>query len=632
MTTFGVQDFLHGFDVGFWDGEIPVESAEGGAGTAPVSINGRPYVIDLKKYQRRTLAQFRQQSDTSREPGEQSLSIEGVWKRTGSSSYLGAGQEFYDDDDSERRQFYRSRGIDPWTPRQVCLLRDTTRVRTTVLSDLHVAKVNGHIVFVDGATVLASSDPRDGAWTDQAIGGSGSTITSITDDGRTLYAACGPDGIRTVIPGTPGGAVLVNGATFPATLIVFANGWLVGAAAHELKVVAAGGVVTDLFEHRVESFEWVAGTGSPRAIYLAGNSGERGEIYRTAVDDTGAQLATPVFAGDVPIGETIHTLAYYSGIVLIGTSRGVRVASVLSDGGLEVGPVIEDPSGQGCACFETRGQFAWFGMVNPFDSNRRGLGRADLSRFTEANVPAWAADLASTATAGRTVGVATWAEGAEEYRLFAVAGSGLWAETDELVVDGVLDLGFLAQNSPESKTLQTMSVAHDFLVGSITMTVTNESGTAVSAVQENQGTLRSSEFERSVAGERLDVSLTLARDVDDPTEGPCLRRWTIRVVPAPATVEEIVAPLLMGDIVDDTGARVYAYDPFVEFYRLKQLEAGKTVINYREGQATYRVTIREIAMPEGAHKWAGRRRFFDTTLFVRMLTLDGIPPKIEGVP
>lgn len=629
--TSTVQDFQGGWELGWNDTDVAVIAAEG-AFPFPISIDGRGYVMDLAKYERNTLAQFRQQSDTSREPGEQSLAIEGVWKRTGVSSYLGAGQRFYDDDDSDRHRFYRSKGIDPWTKRELRLLHGTELVHVSAALTQHVLKVGDLMVFAHGDTMIATDDPRNpsATWTDQALG-SATNITSIASNGVKLYCACGASGLRTVVPGTPGGALLVSPGTMAPTLVIYANGWLLAGQGPRLASIGSTGTPTDVMVHPNASLQWVCGAASPNGIYIGANSGDKSEIYRTTVNDAGSALQVPVFAGDLPAGETIHTMEYYSGLMLIGTSRGLRKATIQSDGGLSIGAVIVDGSGQGVRCFESRGRYAWFGFVNDYDGNHRGLARADLARDVEENVPAYAADLASTVDTGRTVSVATWVEGGEEYRLFCVSGSGLWAEADELVETGTIDLGWLGQGSPEPKSLQSVSISHEALVGSIFLTLTNERGAEAEASSEEPGTWVSGEMARTLLGELFGVAITLNRSVDDPTLGPVVWRWTMRVVPAPASVEEIIVPILMADDVRDDGlAKRYAYDTFAEFRILKTLENERRVVTYREGQASYRVTVRGVAI-QGANKWSKDRRFLESTLMVRLLTLDGVPPELGGI-
>ena len=91
-----------------------------------IAIAGLPFFItplDESPY-RRVTAQYRKnQFDTSREPGEQSLT--GWWLRSQSSFHFGQGIKFYEpaQDESLRFQYTESKGLDVWTKGQATLLK-----------------------------------------------------------------------------------------------------------------------------------------------------------------------------------------------------------------------------------------------------------------------------------------------------------------------------------------------------------------------------------------------------------------------------------------------------------------------------------------------------------------------------
>jgi len=90
-----------------------------------IAIAGLPFFIsplDDSPY-RRVTAQYRKnQFDTSREPGEQTLT--GWWLRSQSSFHFGQGIKFFEpaQDESLRFQFTESKGLDVWTKGQATLL------------------------------------------------------------------------------------------------------------------------------------------------------------------------------------------------------------------------------------------------------------------------------------------------------------------------------------------------------------------------------------------------------------------------------------------------------------------------------------------------------------------------------
>ena len=90
-----------------------------------IAIAGLPFFIsplDDSPY-RRVTAQYRKnQFDTSREPGEQTLT--GWWLRSQSSFHFGQGIKFFEpaQDESLRFQYTESKGLDVWTKGQATLL------------------------------------------------------------------------------------------------------------------------------------------------------------------------------------------------------------------------------------------------------------------------------------------------------------------------------------------------------------------------------------------------------------------------------------------------------------------------------------------------------------------------------
>jgi hypothetical protein len=99
-----------------------------------IAIAGLPFFItplDESPY-RRVTAQYRKnQFDTSREPGEQSLT--GWWLRSQSSFHFGQGIKFYEpaQDESLRFQYTESKGLDVWTKGQATLLKKAFAQHTT---------------------------------------------------------------------------------------------------------------------------------------------------------------------------------------------------------------------------------------------------------------------------------------------------------------------------------------------------------------------------------------------------------------------------------------------------------------------------------------------------------------------
>lgn len=106
----------------------PVNSSYSGSTVAyDIAIGGQPFFLETSDDSpyRRVTAQYRkQQLDTTREPGEQTLT--GWWIRSQSTFHLGQGINFFEpaQDESLRFQYKYSKGCDVWTKGQVTLLKD----------------------------------------------------------------------------------------------------------------------------------------------------------------------------------------------------------------------------------------------------------------------------------------------------------------------------------------------------------------------------------------------------------------------------------------------------------------------------------------------------------------------------
>jgi hypothetical protein len=99
-----------------------------------VAFGGLPFFLqtnDENAYRRVTAQYRKQQLDTTREPGEQTLT--GWWLRSQSTFHLGQGVKFFEpqQDESLRFQYTWSKGCDIWTKGQITLLKDTDTAHFT---------------------------------------------------------------------------------------------------------------------------------------------------------------------------------------------------------------------------------------------------------------------------------------------------------------------------------------------------------------------------------------------------------------------------------------------------------------------------------------------------------------------
>lgn len=590
-----------------------------------VAIGGHPYLIDVMKYSRRILPAVSDAQDTSTEPGEQTLSREGFWPRSQSRWDLGAGQDFFDEDGSSRRRFFTSKGVDIWTyDRAACLLNDTEKKSNSANTNLTVLVIGGWLYYADGATLRFTQDPTPGAPAFTAKAALG-TITSIATDGIYIYVAAAGFNLQRILIGDTVGALTNFGALQP-NLIAFANGRLLGATNNDLYEIDSAGAkpggLNIRSDPRGTNAKWVSILGTPSSIFAAVNVGNTSEVYAITANDVSTALTAPVWASGLPNGETLNVMVYYSGLVLIGTSLGLRVASIISSA-LEYGEAIEVPGG--VRCLEAQAEFCWFGWTN-YDGTSTGLGRANLASNTSQTtiVPAYATDLMAAAQ-GTVTGVATF--GTRRY--FTVSGSGLWGETGNLVASGVLNSGSIRFGTLIDKLFTSLELGHDALPAnaSISASALFPDGTSIDlGLSSVTGTTKATLADAFARAASAQIELTLTRG--GVTDGPCLRHWTIAALPIPKRVHEILVPLILKEKVEDLVGKDWSYNTLAEFAYLDGLRAENAPVIYQEGDRAELVRVDNVALTEGeADHWRDPKNvtgelstWFQGTVIVRLLT------------
>jgi len=578
----------------------------------PVSIGARSYLIDLKKYQRRTIPPIRPPQDNSNEPGEQSLNQEGLWRRSQQSFHLGAGQEYFDDADSVRQRFWTSKGVNPWRRKHLSLLNGTELKRASANTNLRVLLVGTRLYVADGSSLLFTSDPTPASptFTDSTAGGS--TITSVTTDGAKVWATVGTTGIRETVAGSTSAITLIAGTY---TLVGYVNGRLIAANGNQLYEISRAGLAISIWNHPNPNFVWNVFAAAPNAAYVGGISADRTDIYSvTALDATGA-LAPPVFAASLPDGETLNSIEHYSGILLLATSRGIRLAGIGQNNTIQFGPVIEIPSG--VRATEGQGEYVWFAWSN-YDGVSTGLGRADLSSLVSDLVPAYASDIMATAQ-GTVLSIASF--GGRRY--FAVSGAGFFGETASLVPSGTINTGKIRYGTTEKKAATSLDLRHDPLPAgaSIAASVITEEDQTISIGSSIVPTSLSpaSPLSMTVQGtEALQVVITLNRAT---VLGPVLNRWTLYSRVTPVLSDEIIVPLIVHDVVrTDQGEGLDVRMNTLDHYlALKNMADTKGLQVYQEGAVAWNVYVSEVEVQPS--DWNAEDSFFNGTILVRLVTV-----------
>lgn len=597
--------------------------------TYHVSLNGRPYMIDLnqpfyRQYRRQLAQLIRTQADTSTEPGEQSMDPNGLWRRSFNDPSLGAGQLYLDYADSLDNRFYTSKGIDALTTRwQFELLNDVQKIYTSTNTNLQVLVAEGYVYVVDGQTASYAS----------SIGGSFTlvanmpavTISSACTDGYNVWFACGADGIYHTTAGASGNAdQWVTSAINAASVLGYANGRLMLASGNVLyNIVAATGsalpaaLFTAGASLNVPTFSGFAeGVG---AIYAAAFIGNRSIVYGMTVTSDGTALGAPVIQGELPIGETITSIYGYESFLIIGSSQGVRMCATSSSGGVTLGSLIPTPAS--VLCLAGWGRWVWYGWTT-FDNTSSGLGRMDLAnQVVNGVLPAYCSDLmVTTQHAVRSV---TSYQG---QMVFAVDQVGIYApDPANLVASGYINSGNILYDLTDNKVaciLDCLTVPQALLYGSYQAQVAVNGGTPATVGTAMVGSPVPISFFvfGGLTGQMFQVQIRLNRDATTTSQGPVFARWTLRSYPAPKRPITWQIPLLLNEAIVNRSSSSQGFDPLVELEALEFMAAAGEMVVYQEGNYSYPVFVQDVEfLPDYTTE---DNHFFNG---VALVTLEGLP-------
>ena len=612
----------------------------------PVSINGTSFMVDVEGYSRTTIPVLREQRDTSDEAGEQQLNTQ-LWIRSQTDWSYGAGQQYLDNADSDRRRFYTSSGIDIWTKGEVSLLPKTVDKGNTgndVIMKVFVANGTDYMYVASGTDLYYSTnfDAASPTWTAVTALASPLTIVDFDSDGETIFIAYGSAAKpHTTAIGTTTQPSPLTGHAERPDVLRFVSGRLIEADANHIAELAANGqpISGSLdFEGIEHALSWVDMCAGPTGVYAAANTDDIGSIFFCSTGTDGL-LNQPAQVADLPRGETINAIESYGGLLIMATSKGLRVAVMNQDGSVSYGPVVDN--GGEAYSLATDDRFVWFGTASG------QVYRADLSVFTDTLVPAWATDVVSVEASPGNV---TWLARVDGKTYFVDAANGVQGERHdgERVESGTLNVGSVRWNSLFDKVLQTIKVDLRATLATTGATSYDQSGTTyddpdyiynglLSAVS---GTLKVRFVtgagvglttltlnDRAAANidyalsDKYDVIFTLERDAANNTVGPVLESWQLQAFPAPTRIDEIVLPLVLRQRVATSRGHGAALtqDPRALYDAIRTLMIAKTVVPYKEGNYSDDVIVDQVQF--SADRLADDADWWEGTMTVRLLTL-----------
>jgi len=614
----------------------------------PVTLDNVSYFVETQGYARTTVPVLREQRDTSTEPGEQRLNTQ-MWVRSQTDWSYGSGQEYFDNADSDRRRFYRSTGIDVWTKGQASLLpimedKSGAETFTDVIMKVFVKDGTDYMYVASGSNLYWSDDFANATptWTQMGDPASGTadTIADITSDGTDVFISYGTRYATSIDVGAAASTQPANFTNKNVTLFRVVGGRLIEMHGDEIQELDdSGTLITNSLSFTLPlNGTWVDACSGPRGIYAACNTDDVASIYFISTNEDGL-LNQPAQVADLPRGERINAIESYGGVLVLATNHGFRLATMQENGSLLYGPAIVDHGGIYSITADDR--FVWLGAAGG------ETYRADLSKFNEPLVPAYAKDVVST---GAGAGNVTWLARANNKTYFVDVVNGVYGEaaSGNKVESGTLTIGGIRWNSQFDKVLRqieirsspTLALASataynestrtyddaDLIYngllspvsGTIKVTVTTGTGVDLSEVTLLDRVPATLDYALS---DKFDLTFTLERDAANPTVGPVLESWQIAAFPSPTRIDEIVLPIVLKKRVASSrgsGAAIQQ-DPKVLYDTLRTIMADRSVVTYQEGNHSEQVIIDQIQFsPE---QLSADADWWEGTCIVRLLTV-----------
>ena len=569
-----------------------------------VAVGGLPFfyaISDTRPYIRQTAPFRKEQQDNSTEPGEQSLT--GWWLRSQSSFHNGTGIKFYDPSAGEtvNYRFADSDNVDVWTKGQVTLLKETanmTGVTTGVYKVLSIVdgSTNKILGWTPANTTINNYTASGTAVTYSSVvtAGLDTATLAIATDGAHLFVADN-DHIYTGEIDTPtsGYSEYYNTGSEKVVLAWVKQRLVAGIGASIYELTAAKGsshtLPTATYTHPNADWTWSSISEGGSAIYAAGYLGGNSAIYKFVLSTAGVMptLTSGIVAAQLPIGEIVYKIESYLGYLMIGTNKGMRVASISdTTGDLSYGPLIFEDT-NGVYDFAFRDKYVWAtGTIG----TSPGLYRIDLGAEIEPLRFAYAKD---TYLSGVT-GYATSVDfiGNTNQLAFTTSGSNGIAvqSTTVLATTGSITTGKIRFSTLEPKNYKRLIGRGTFTSGGFTLsslaTETSGNETQYDHITYNLGVdaVEVTTSQPEIAQEFLAYKFTFDRDTTDTTAGPTFKGYQAKATIASPRNRVIRFPVYCFDVETDRFNTVVGFEgrAFERIQLLEEIEKTGDVLTWQD--------------------------------------------------
>ena len=588
-----------------------------------VAIGGEPFFLapnDQNPYQRETAPYRKDQFDNGKEPGEQSLT--GWWIRSQSSFHVGSGIKFYDPSTGETSpyRFADSQCVNVWTKGQVTLLNDVTQGHITTGALLSNEDAQQHLrsIRYGSTNAVLLHDEYDVDKIDTAgnvvdfidyNAGTNDKVYAICDDGQYAYwvtndvAGSGKlQMFKKLLTGVSGtGDVLMfdkPGLTITNAHMEFVKDRIVLVVNNATYEISPNATSLPTAIYTNPNTNWIATSiaASGPAIYISGNSGIYSTIHKYTLITSGSTagqmpvLSQAAVAAELPSGETIFRIFYYLGYMLIGTSRGVRVATINDqDGSLAYGPLVFESS-QPVYDFAARDRFVW--CASGVGSLDAGLVRIDLGQniLDEPLRFAYANDLQYPQTSARaTTSVAFF--GSTSQLAFSTAykttnGNVYRENMSALRTSGYLTTGAIRYGTLEPKNYKLIRGRGEFTNGAMDIQIIDDTNTTYNVITYNSsvGTPEAATTNPEVPQEYVSYKFTLSRSASNTSLGPVFKGYQAKALPATKRQRLIQFPVWCFDVETDRYGVQTGYEnrAWERIQVIENIEAAGDIVNVQD--------------------------------------------------
>jgi hypothetical protein len=569
-----------------------------------VAVGGLPFfyaISDTRPYIRQTAPFRKEQQDNSTEPGEQSLT--GWWLRSQSSFHNGTGIKFYDPSAGETvaYRFADSDNVDIWTKGQVTLLKETanmTGVTTGIYKVLSIVdgSTNKILGWTPANTTIKNYTASGTAvtYSDVVTAGLDTATLAIATDGAHLFVADNDHIYAGEITLPASGYTQYYNTGSERVVMSWVKQRLVagiGASIYELTAAKGSShtLPTATYTHPNADWIWSSISEGGSAIYAAGYLGGNSAIYKFTLSTAGVMptLTSGIVAAQLPIGEIVLKVESYLGYLMIGTNKGMRVATISdTTGDLSYGPLIFEDT-NGVYDFAFRDKYVWAtGTIG----TSPGLYRIDLGTEIESLRFAYAKDTYLTGVTGYATSVDFI--GNTNQLAFTTSGSNGIAvqSTTVLSTTGSITTGKIRFSTLEPKNYKRLIARGTFTSGEFTLSslATEATGTETQydhiTYNSEVGAVEVTTSQPEVAQEFLAYKFTLNRDATDTTTGPTFKGYQSKATIASPRNRVIRFPVYCFDVETDRFNTVVGFEgrAFERIQLLEEIEKTGDVLTWQD--------------------------------------------------